>query len=232
MTKHTGKNELGIEQQYVNTAYDMILEVGVDGISAREIAKRMGRTAPAVYRHFESMEYLIAVASVRFLKPYYDDMNDIAQNDPNPIILDTLAWEIFAFYAFNNVQIFEILFMGDAGMANRAVTKYYELFPDEIGTVKNYMHPAASSAELHKRDALILGMAAEQGIIKQEAVDYLVDIDVFVFYGMLYRFRNSNMSSDEARDATKRYVKIIANNYAHVLLPGNDEVSEFLKRYL
>lgn len=232
MTRHKNESDLTIEQQYVNTAYEMINEVGVEGISAREIAKRLKRTAPAVYRHFESMDYLIAVAAVRFLKPYYDDMNDIAQNDPNPIILDTLAWECFAYYAFNNASIFEILFLGDSGMANKAVERYYELFPDEIGVIKNYMHPAASTADLPKRDALILSMAAEQGIIEQRAVDYLVDIDIFVFYGMLYRYRNSNLDADKAREATKRYVRIIANNYAHVLLPGNDEVSEFLKRYM
>ncbi len=232
MTRHKNtSSDLTIEQQYVNTTYEMINKVGVEGISAREIAKRLKRTAPAVYRHFESIDHLIAVASVRFLKPYYDDMNDIAQNDPNPIILDTLAWECFAYYAFNNAAIFEILFMRDSGMASKAVKKYYELFPDEIGVIKDYIRTAASIADLPKRDAMVLNLAAEQGIIEQNAVDYLVDIDIYVFYGMLYRYRNSNLDADKAREATRRYVRMIANNYAHVLLPGNDEVSEFLKRY-
>ncbi len=232
MTRHTGNSDLSIEQQYVNTAYEIIVESGVESVSAREVAKRLGRTAPAVYRHFESMDHLIAVAAVRFLKPYYDDMNDIAQNDPNPIILDTLAWECFAYYAFNNAPVFEILFMGDSGMANKAVRRYYELFPDEIGVIKNYMHPAASTADLPKRDAMMMNMAADQGLIERESVDYLVDVDIFVFYGMLYRYRNSEMDVDQAREATKRFTRIIASNYFHALIPGNHEVSEFLKRYM
>lgn len=41
-------------------ACDLFLEEGVDGFTMRELARRVGVTAPALYRHFESREALLA----------------------------------------------------------------------------------------------------------------------------------------------------------------------------
>ena len=41
-------------------ACDLYLEDGLDGFSMRKLAKQVGVTAPALYRHFESREHVIA----------------------------------------------------------------------------------------------------------------------------------------------------------------------------
>ena len=40
-------------------ACDLYLEEGLDGFSMRKLAKRVGVTAPALYRHFESREHVL-----------------------------------------------------------------------------------------------------------------------------------------------------------------------------
>ncbi len=46
----------------LGAARDLVLEAGPDHISLREVARRVGISAPAVYRHFENKDALIAAA--------------------------------------------------------------------------------------------------------------------------------------------------------------------------
>ena len=225
------RDDKSIEQQYVDVAHDAIVEIGVDGISAREIGRRMGRSAPAVYWHFESMDFLIAVASVRFLKEYYDDLFDIAQENPNPLILNVMGWECLAYYAFSNVLVFENLFMGDSDMASKAVARYYELFPDELSRAKDYLYPAITTADLRSRDRMLLQQAADLEMISQDAVDYIVDCDLLVLGGLFRMYRSSYKEPGKAQEAVKRFLTIIARNLGNELLAGNETTAEFLKRY-
>ena len=231
MANRADQNDKSIEQQYVDVTYDAIVEIGVDGISAREIGRRVGRSAAAVYWHFESMDFLIAVASVRFLREYYDDLFDIAQENPNPLVLNVMGWECLAYYAFGNIPIFENLFMGDSNMASKAVARYYELFPDELSRAKDYLYPAITTADLRSRDRMLLQQAADMGMISQDAVDYIADCDLLVLGGLFRIYRDSSDNPEKLQEAAKRFMSIIARNLGNELLPGNESSKQFLKRY-
>ena len=47
-------------QRILTAACDLYLEVGKDRFSMRKLAKRVGVTAPALYRHYESREHVLA----------------------------------------------------------------------------------------------------------------------------------------------------------------------------
>ena len=224
-------DKLSIEQQYVQVTYDAILEIGIDKISAREIGRRIGKSAPAVYWYLDNMDFLIAVASVKFLKNYYEDLYDIAQDNPNPLILNLLGWECFAYYAFNNVPIFANLFMEDSNTACKAMSRYYELFPSELNGIKDYLYPALITADLSSRDRLLLQHAADQNMISQDAVDYLVDCDILFLDGLFHQYRNTYAEPDNAQEAVRRFTKNISRNLSNELLEGNNNVAEFLSRY-
>ncbi|MFR3548257.1 TetR/AcrR family transcriptional regulator, partial [Blautia sp.] len=58
-------SENNTKQMLIEAAYNMILEKGAENIRVRDLAKRVGCSAAALYKHFESLDYLLALASVR-----------------------------------------------------------------------------------------------------------------------------------------------------------------------
>jgi AcrR family transcriptional regulator len=54
-------------ERILGCACDLFVEAGLDGFSLRELARRLGITAPALYRHFDSREdLLLAVVGEAF----------------------------------------------------------------------------------------------------------------------------------------------------------------------
>ena len=80
----------------------MIKEKGLENLKVRDIAKRVGCTAAALYKHFETMDYLIMVASIRFLDDYMMELMELTESEQNSIEINLAAWKAFNKYAFAN----------------------------------------------------------------------------------------------------------------------------------
>ena len=59
----------GIEtkKRFILSTYHKLLVQDSSEISVRKLAEENGCSIAALYKHFESLDYLIAVASIRFL---------------------------------------------------------------------------------------------------------------------------------------------------------------------
>ena len=62
----------GIEtkKRFILSTYHKLLVQDSSEISVRKLAEENGCSIAALYKHFESLDYLIAVASIRFLDEY------------------------------------------------------------------------------------------------------------------------------------------------------------------
>ena len=63
---------LGIKQ----TARQVLVEQGVDGLALRAVARRMGMTAPAIYRYFDSRESLVD----HVVADLYTELSDVLES--------------------------------------------------------------------------------------------------------------------------------------------------------
>ena len=107
------------KQKFVDVTYYMIKEKALENLKVRDIAKRVGCTAAALYKHFETMDYLIMVASIRFLDDYMMELMELTESEQNSIEINLAAWKAFNKYAFANPPIFIHLFWGAAGADHR-----------------------------------------------------------------------------------------------------------------
>jgi AcrR family transcriptional regulator len=57
------------------TARKVLVEQGVDGLALRAVARRMGMTAPALYRYFDSREDLVE----HVVADLYDELSDVLE---------------------------------------------------------------------------------------------------------------------------------------------------------
>ena len=219
-----------IKREYIDVVYKMLVEEGIENVSARELGRRMGKSTAAVYRHFESLDYLIGLASVRYLNPYYDLLVELATDTPNPLDLCLQTWEAFAYYAFRDIPIFENLFFGPA-RGGKFIEEYYEYFPEERARMRRYIEAVVDSTDLVERGRFLHSRAAEEGYIALQDVEYLLNIDVLTLRGLFQEYRNRVADDAMVNEAVSRFSAILYRTYKRALLPGKDFPDTTNERY-
>jgi AcrR family transcriptional regulator len=90
-------------------ACELYLEDGLEGFSMRKLARRLGVTAPALYRHFESKERVlhevVGEAYERFVRHLY-----AALQGRTPLERFQLAGNGYVEFALGSPRLFEVLF--------------------------------------------------------------------------------------------------------------------------
>ena len=224
-------NGSDVKRLYVNTAYELLSSAGFEGVSAREIARIVGKTPPAVYRHFPSIDYLSAVASVRALMPYYKTLSALVPSRASALDVNIQTWECFAFYALKNVSMYENFFANGGFEGLNPIEDYFELFPEERVKVGDIINAPVRLTDLRDRDAYMIRCAVEEGYIAAESVEYLVDCDELFLRGLFQEYRDVQIDELQAREVTKKFVGLIYRNYTNCLLPGKRIMADFTSRY-
>jgi AcrR family transcriptional regulator len=71
------------QAKYVEVALQIVAEDGVDGLSLREVARRLGVSHQAPYRHFPSREHVVAELIRRSFVEFSDRLKSVAHSaDP------------------------------------------------------------------------------------------------------------------------------------------------------
>ena len=210
------------ERDYIEATYALICDKGIEHVTIRQVAEKVGASSAALYRHFDSLDHLLALASVRFLRPYSKDASFLAQVDLNPMELAFELWECFSYYAFRDVPIFENLFFwNDPDRTQRIILEYYYNFPEELSHVRPYITEMMSEGNLMMRDRYVLSQAVVAKMITDVSADFLSRVDTYLLRGMLEMHRETYREPGDAQKATKEYMEIIAKLYSDALLPGN-----------
>ena len=217
ITKNTHHRTL--KREYVEATYDILRESGIDGFTIRKVAERVGCSSAALYKHFSNADHLLALASVRYLRRYAEDIAAISKGEDDYLKVNLLLWERFAFYSFENLPIFENLFFGENNVKiQEIILEYYSIFPEELAHLGSYFTMVMQSNNLRERDFIMLKRAADQGSITLESADYLSKTDVYIFRGMLALYRYRWGEPGMAQKATDEYMELIRYNYSlHML---------------
>lgn len=98
-------------------ACDLYLEDGLDGFSMRKLAKQVGVTAPALYRHFESREHVILDVIREAYREFIGALYH-ALEGPTPLERFFMAAEQYLEFALKHPRWYELLFIspGQLGM--------------------------------------------------------------------------------------------------------------------
>jgi AcrR family transcriptional regulator len=107
-------------ERILSSACEMYLQDGLDGFSMRKLARVLGVTAPALYRHYESRERVL----LDVVREAYRTMIEYlhrALNGRTPEDRFRLAGEGFLDFALQHPRYYEVLFMGVELLAVEAV---------------------------------------------------------------------------------------------------------------
>lgn len=182
--------------QYVLVTYEMIQSAGLEEVSVRKIVAKLGCTPGALYRHFESLEYLETLACLRFLREYNQKLKELAQTEMT-VESNLRAWQIFIECAFHLPSVYYALFYGVyAGEMGRAIRDYCEIFQDYYDDLNIAQVSVVLNRSIQERD--ILGMQDSVGkeLPDLETARLLARIDDSIF-------RSHLLSAVESKDSVR-----------------------------
>lgn len=181
--------EKGIEtrRNLVLATYRMLQEMDASKITVRSLAKEVGCSPAALYRHFENIEYLIVVASIRFFEKYMIEYGVLMDTEPNLLKQYVDGWKLFNRYAFERPDLYYRLIWGqyNESLAD-ALTDYMELFPFTASTTSpDYFYTMIFDNDIMERDFLILRRAVNQGLLSEENANYFSKSNPLLVKGMI-----------------------------------------------
>jgi len=217
-----GKGVANAKRKYIEAAYELLERDGVEGVSIRKVAERVGCSSAALYRHFPDISKLTAVASIRFLRDYFEDARVLSKVELNPLELNLQLWECLAFYSFRDAGVYENLFFGsDAGaLYPEAVKEYMELYPEDLEGLKGFMYEMFTDATIEDRDGILLGRAVENGMLSEKSAEYLCKVDSYLYRGVLAAARGRDLDEEGFRELTREFMQMIIHSYTTQLEEG------------
>lgn len=156
-------------------------------LSVREIADEQGCSAAAIYRHFDSFNELIVVASVRFLHEYMDEYAELMESGKPFINLYVEGWRLFSRYAFERPDLYYRLFWGeDNPRLSTAAQEYYDLYPfDAPENAEAYYNSLMFEDNMADRDYFLLDRAVGSGLVSERDARYFSESNALIIRGML-----------------------------------------------
>ena len=109
-----------LRRAVIDSALQLIAEQGIESLTLREIAKRVGVSRMAPYRHFENKAVLLAVLAQEGFQALYDHIQGtLAKASPLPLEKLQVLGVAYIFYAVKNPVHYRVMF--DSSLSNRTL---------------------------------------------------------------------------------------------------------------
>lgn len=206
-------NGIETKKQLILQTYKQLQEKDASELRVRSIAQKSGCTASTLYGHFDSLEYLITVASIHFLSTYMKEYGKNLSSGAPEKKTYFEGWEIFNKHAFNRPDIFYRLFWGQyQDEFENALQEYFELFPfpgPEKHTAQFYL--IYFNSNFQQRDFLLLRSLANQKLIKDDDAFYLSEINNLISKSLI----NEAIGKDRTtrKDMEQKCNELIFSSY-------------------
>src|SRR5512147_1426353 len=102
-----------LENALIQAGVEILSKEGIEGLSLRKVAKRVGVSYAAPYAHFKDRQALIAAISTEGFKQLYAALDAAASayaKDPNQQLVEAAL--AYVQFAVNNTDIFKTMFSG------------------------------------------------------------------------------------------------------------------------
>lgn len=180
------------KKRLVMSTYQNLLEKNASDITVRELAEQNRCSPAALYRHFESLEYLIVLGSMRFFNDYMVEYGQLMDSDENLMESYFKGWSLFNKYAFERPDVYYRLLWGQYNASfSDAIQEYFELFPMS-GSEKYpaYFYTLLFTSNVTERDFLMLRRAVNRNLLTDEDAVYYSKTNPFIVKGMLEEYMN------------------------------------------
>lgn len=205
------------KKNFVLLTYQKLCENDAAQLTVRDLAKANGCSAATLYKYFDSLEYLITVASVRFLDEYMRQYATILDSDRDFSEIYLAVWELFDHYAFARPDIYYRLFWSkENSIFGSAFQDYFEMFPFK-GSEKYTAHyyVILFNENLQERDYMMLRRLENMGHISSEDALFCSYTNPLIAGGLLRECMDK--PPEERQKSEELCNSLIRQNLEHIL---------------
>lgn len=109
----------------------MLSESDADALSLRALARKVGVSAPSVYRHFPSKEALLSALAREGLARMADMQREAASTLTDPAAAFVAAGRAYARFAIANPSLFRLIFASSAGSGEIGDAEAFQMLRDD-----------------------------------------------------------------------------------------------------
>lgn len=190
------KEILKRKESFIITAIETLDELGVQGLTTRELAKREGVSEPALYRQFNSKDDIILAVVEEFAKYDSNIINTILENEMSFMEGILYFAGTYADYYQGYSQIASVIYSYDFYRNNtKANEKMKIVFEKRFNFIKSFIEKAE-----------------QKGEIKFEiSSDELADIVLGIIHSITY-FWKTRDSSENLKGKIRRSLEFVLKN--------------------
>jgi AcrR family transcriptional regulator len=202
--------------ELILTTYQLLQAEELDNITIRKIASTAGCTSGTIYRHFNDLDDLISIASVKFLENYIVELQKLANEDTDPIEMNNAMWEVFVKEAFQNVDIFLFLFFGKCkDTLTEKIFEYYQLFPDKWRNMGGLFTSIFFHNNLEERITIMMTHAASIKKIRYQDIHALARLQCHLFHGLLCDYKSTYRLPGKPEEAVQIFMDTLNSLNEH-----------------
>ena len=216
------KSGIETKKKLIIETYKIIRDHGLEGVTAREVAKNSGVSATMIYKHFDNINYLIAIASLYCISDYLDDLVKIANLYQDPIDMDLAGWKSFCTFAFRNPPLYANLFWGPCVNDMEDIClEYFRLFPHEFIVRQNgFLINSLFTGDINRRDFIWMRRGANVGRLTYDDAVYLSRTNCLIVYAMLMEHSRDYKEVSVQKAAAEECLSLIQRNIDKCLIKG------------
>jgi AcrR family transcriptional regulator len=195
---------------FIDATAEIIEKDGIENVTIRKIADLAGYNSATIYSYFKEVSHLIFFAAMKFLKDYIQDLSVYMAQGKNPLEKYVLAWECFCKHSFENPQLFNAIFIADLGEHPEDFIKhYYSLYNMDLVGIPDEIKAFMFERNLSTRSRIMLEKAAQEGLLKQENIDPINEMTIFIWQGMFTTLLNNRRAYpiEESIKKTVSYIR-------------------------
>ena len=211
---------------FLDAATEVIEEEGIEKVTICKIADRAGYTASTAYNYFKDLTHLKFFAAMRFTTEYITELPDYLALGDNTIEKWLYSWECFCKHSFRQPEIYSVIFMEDLGiLPQELVREYYEVYQTDIMGLPEEIQSIVMEQDFSKRSALYIQSAVDEGFLNEEDVDFIADLTLMIWKGMMSTYMNRRRSYTE-EDVVKRTVQLVKESVMNIVMDRRkDEIN-------
>jgi len=172
------------EKIYIEAAYNIMKNEGLEKISIRKIAKVLDCSSAALYKYFDGLDQLILYASIRYLLPYIKDLNKKLKPEYDALTKHFIVWDAFAFHSFNNIKVFNHMFFSHySDNFNHIVSHYYCMFEAEVRELEDMGVTFSRVGDFYARDMVMVNSCVNEGFFKAEDAELINKLGILIYMG-------------------------------------------------
>lgn len=191
---------------FLDAATDIIDEEGIDQLTVRKIADKAGYTSSTVYNYFKDLFHLKFFATMRYTRSYLEELPDYISKGNNTVERWLYSWECFCKHSFEKPEIYSIIFMENLGSIPEEVLKeYYQIYRNDLLGLPEEIQSIITEQSFARRSFMYIQGAVEEGFfLKEEDINYISDVTLMIWKGVMSTFMNQrrNFTAAEATNQT------------------------------